>query len=240
MSNKKHICPTCGLADCHLTRIIFFEGISGGRKSSTINTLTDKYPHLFVGIYLDFPDYLDEMGGNVIRGDPLTVKHIQVFYLTQYAMALRRAEAQYPHKHILVDRSELNSTLYDTVFTIMQQPMDEYFAVLDRQPNEFDQWYSPHLSQSMIVVNATPDQYAQMLDEMRARDNGIDILSTDYLEAQRLVFERLIRRYRQSTLCKHKVIAINRQFFDIKDLEDLRRLFSGINTPSRSIRSLLH
>jgi len=223
-------CKYCEDPACKLTKkVIFIDGISGGRKSSLIYAVKNLFPNNFETIFMDFPDYLDRFGGHAVRESTLLSPEIQLQYLTKYVIFVRNQLQVFNQRkvHVLVDRSEFNSLFYGAVFRMLNKSDEfkkKYLQEQDALEYEFKIWSGELAAmdpdyQIIIIVNADDSEFPEMLDEMRKRNNNIDTFSIEYMKVQQVVFARFYRRYKEWLALNgdkpaFKVVYTNRFFLN--------------------------
>lgn len=183
------------------SKILYIEGTSGVGKTTCIKKIAKLHgskveTHMidFFNLIEDFKPYLDKASNDSIN----------VGYCIDLGIRISSALGKTPNdKHALFDRGVISTLLYSIIFKKLDCKYEidweqEIKSVISGQALE-----SLKKEGNVLVVLCPDEQIEEILDRMRKRDNGIDLLNERYILLQNGAFAAF------AVLCDYPVMKPN-------------------------------
>ena len=178
---------------------IFLDGIACVGKTSVLRLLhEDGYP-VAIG------DYFEDSNKYPVFANKAGITRIEVAYSLYCCVKI--------NDHTIHDRSPLSSLFYQLIFAVMNGEMsnEDIEDFCQHLPNEL--WSSWGGKRYIILLD---EDFSTVLMRMRRRGNGIDVLSINYVQAQKLTFSIVAKHLNATILTKKSSETMSAWIFRVQ------------------------
>ena len=178
---------------------IYLDGIACVGKTSVLRLLhEDGYP-VAIG------DYFEDGNKYPVFANKAGISRIEVAYSLYCCVKI--------NDHTIHDRSPLSSLFYQLVFAVMNGNMSnkDIEDFCQQLPNEMWSYWGGR--RYIILLD---EDFSSVLTRMKRRGNGIDILSTNYVQAQKLIFSIVARHLNATILIKRSSESMSAWIFRVQ------------------------
>lgn len=210
---------------------IIVSGVAGCYKTTAIT----KFGTLFSNVKSVLFDFAEDCKKykNFLQNDVST----RTLYATFKCQQFNEINNKKSDKIMVFDRSILDSTLYNLIHYEMENRRSEIEDVqwdgimkrieiykLMKETLNFDNW-------TMLLVVPSQNSMKQVVENMKTRNNGIDILSLEYVKVQRQIFMEFYDYFKEYDKLNIYLYEMDLTFYEpdqnIKILINIINLLSG-------------
>ncbi|EZG42839.1 putative DUTPase, partial [Gregarina niphandrodes] len=171
--------------------VTIIDGTACLGKTSVLRRISLQYPKVVIG------DFAEDVRLYPVFKDKNTDGAIDIAYTI---FQLSKLQAGSIH-----DRGPLSALTYSLIFSIIEgrRSMQQTEDLIAQFPKEM--WEIPKRMQTIIVLEDDPQS---CLERMRLRNNGLDIMTMEYVRVQNEVFKLIASRINAKTLTRKKEEAM--------------------------------
>lgn len=149
--------------------MIYIDGVACTGKTTFLKKLKSD------GVSVGLLDYFEFLQNNPLLGDLTN---------SMYSAWLANHHQWYD----VIDRSLYSNMLYNFIFKLMGATDDEYDNIVDCL-TKFLKNLRPLNGDKIYILLVREEQFAAVVENMERRNNGIDVLTIDYVKTQNFVFD---------------------------------------------------